>query len=466
MSTVAAAAPVTKMYIDIFYEKLKCLVEELTKEELVNNYSEAHDGTKKGEQFQEKIGEISNYSNLFDRLKNEKKVFTDFDTLEQIITDLYREFTDYSTLDKEVCDTLLSICRKIATLIVTEEFPDDSFETSQFELIRVDEALVGRKISISNYLYDKKPSVENHLMVITPKDDFLSFIQRTNYENLEDFLFIFLDKVQISNDFVTGKFVLLHSNYKENIKSILSFIELHYVSLGGEIHNSQVYPHKPTITSSINADISKNYHQFSEVLYILSEYNSQKDILDKYLKIYQVIENFMFRYPVCNLVNKLTPAMFSIRDFRRLYKRVEKDEILALDDLIEHVFNEIDYNSTTKFKKFVLDKWTSLDSTKVSEINDALSKLSVSSKKGDYTHDKIDNNNIIPFYTKLVYMVRNSIVHNKETEYHLTSNNLLPGIIYILENFLLITTEEIVFNLIMNHNNLVWYKHPELYLFR
>ncbi|MEH6908608.1 hypothetical protein, partial [Neobacillus drentensis] len=237
MSTVAAAAPVTKMYIDIFYEKLKCLVEELTKEELVNSYSEVHDGTKKGEKFQEKIGEISNYSNLFDRLKNEKKVFTDFDTLEQIITDLYREFTDYSTLDKEVCDTLLSICRKIATLIVTEEFPDDSFETSQFELIRVDEALVGREISISNYLYDKKPSVENHLMVITPKDDFISFIQRTNFENLEDFLFIFLDKVQISNDFVTGKFVLLHANYKENIKSILSFIELHYVSLGGEIHN-------------------------------------------------------------------------------------------------------------------------------------------------------------------------------------------------------------------------------------
>ncbi len=71
---------------------------------------------------------------------------------------------------------------------------------------------------------------------------------------------------------------------------------------------------------------------------------------------------------------------------------------------------------------------------------------------------------------KIIYAFRNSIVHNRETEFHLThlALNNHPGIgdtaQLILEKFILPVIEEIVFKLIISENEIVWYESSKLQL--
>jgi hypothetical protein len=99
-------------------------------------------------------------------------------------------------------------------------------------------------------------------------------------------------------------------------------------------------------TRKIN--IGSNYQQFNETLTILSEYNHQKDILDKYIRLYHVMENFMFKYPLVIMERANAGMPFSIRDFQRMYNKVNVSEISALKEMIRAILKE-DYTAGTKF---------------------------------------------------------------------------------------------------------------------
>ena len=91
-------------------------------------------------------------------------------------------------------------------------------------------------------------------------------------------------------------------------------------------------------------------------------------------------------------------------------------------------------------------------------------------KGKDIDHAYVTTDSLPKFMGKVIYAFRNSMVHNRETEFHLThftlTNHPLIGDTArtILENFLLPTIEELVFNLIIAENTLVWYDKSKLYL--
>lgn len=99
----------------------------------------------------------------------------------------------------------------------------------------------------------------------------------------------------------------------------------------------------------------------------------------------------------------------------------------------------------------------------VNEINELLFNLGF--KRNYCSSVQTDNFNNV--FSELIYKFRNSIVHNKETEFHITYGNFseFPAIVNLMENLLIKCLEEIVYNLLINNNPLVWYSQPSLQLY-
>ena len=65
----------------------------------------------------------------------------------------------------------------------------------------------------------------------------------------------------------------------------------------------------------------------------------------------------------------------------------------------------------------------------------------------------------------MVYKIRNAIVHNKETEFHLSYYSPHPGVPVLLKEFLFPCLEEMCFALIAAESKLIWYPASSMELF-
>lgn len=278
-----------------------------------------------------------------------------------------------------------------------------------------------------------------------------------------DLLYHLLAKIKPDSDFEHNQYILIKPENSTELNKVRSFIKLKKVSLGEKIHVPHPYTNLPELPPNLNWNVDKEYQQFNEVIDILSEYNDQqKDILDKFLRMYHIIENFMYKYPICELEQKTGGKMFSIRDFRNLYSKVNKDELDSLKRFIRKVFDEVNYDTTNKFKNKIVSEWNSFinhHTTNHADINTLFTQLGMIQ-----TCNNISSQEFVGFYSKLIYQFRCSIVHNKETEFHFTHSNMPPMVLLILEEFLLQSLEKIVFKLIVEKNNLISYTHPVLKL--
>ena len=174
----------------------------------------------------------------------------------------------------------------------------------------------------------------------------------------------------------------------------------------------------------------------------------------------------MFKLPIVSLERKQGGRMFSIRDFRRLYREVEINEIVSLRNFFSEIFKIILSDGNT-FETRLIDRWNSL-STNISprDVENALEVLQVL-KKDNKPLKYVDfkKGESFVYFSNIVYTIRNAIVHNKETEFHLSYATLDHPICVLIENMLLPSLEEICFELIGTNNPHVWYKNKELVLY-
>jgi hypothetical protein len=208
------------------------------------------------------------------------------------------------------------------------------------------------------------------------------------------------------------------------------------------------------------------YHQLNEVFNVLSEYNSRQDVLTKYLTLYHVIENFMFKLPIVELERQQGGRMFSIRDFRRLYKQVDESELSALKRLFVATF-QLHATPATTFEQQVVARWDSLvPGTALADIEKALGALDLKLQKRSMKHAEFKAGDVAGNFAQMVYAVRNAIVHNKETEFHLTYATLDNTICTLIESFVIPCLEEMCFALVGSPNQHVWYLNKELLLYQ
>lgn len=246
------------------------------------------------------------------------------------------------------------------------------------------------------------------------------------------------------------------------ISAINAFARLVVLATGKPVHCARRYTNVPNVINPDEIQPGEPYHQWNEALNVLSEYNSRDETLLKFLTIYHVIENFMFKRPIVELERQSNGGMFSIRDFRRLYISVNMNEDEALKKLFHNVF-VMQATPGITFKDHLVTRWNSLTQTvNIADINAALTVVGL-----DFSFNAFRDQGALSCFSKLVYTIRNTIVHNKETEFHLTyaSLDLSPGLCNIIEDFLLPSLEEICFSLIGKQNAEFWYQNKEIHLY-
>lgn len=251
-----------------------------------------------------------------------------------------------------------------------------------------------------------------------------------------------------------------------SIEAVLAFVKLCVVARGGMVAAPIEYTNALAILDPTVFKADNSYQQWNDIISVLSEYNSRKDILLKYLTLYHVFENLMIKLPIVELERRQSGRMFSIRDFSRLYSQVEGGETKALKRLFTATLAMHAMPGQT-FEQVLIVRWQNLIAAGLSsELDDALESLGLKKNRQSLRHTDIKAGAELSGYLcDMVYGVRCAIVHNKETEFHLTTITLNGPLKTLISDFLIPSMEEICFGLIGSPNNQTWYQGRELLLY-
>lgn len=169
---------------------------------------------------------------------------------------------------------------------------------------------------------------------------------------------------------------------------------------------------------------TEDYNQFREPFEILGEINSRTTVLDTLLSCYHVLENYMIRAQIVKVVgSNNASSLFGIRNFKQMEIAVQSKEMSHLKHLIENSWDKQIGGQT--FRDYVRNRFQILFHSAnfvAGEFHDFMEKLTV--KVVGQQLDLTNLDHACELLPKLLYQVRNSIVHNKETEFHLSNREL------------------------------------------
>jgi hypothetical protein len=391
-------------------------------------------------------------------------IHTDFTDLLGHLQRFSNSFSSFPSNRVSEAIVLIYLINLLNESIDEEVSLNEDYDVSEFALTKLQKEIYQR-----NYAFHDRTTLKNSMVLLDFSDT--SRIATYFVENSipKELIIQLLVNIGIEqNPLQLAQYVLANNEFADKPNQTRSALCIHIVKSGKIIHTPYDYNSNPIVNSNRIVNQETKYQQFDDSVLILSEYNNQNDILDKYLRIYHLIENFMYKFPLVTLEKKYAGNVFSIRDFQRMHDVVNNNEITALKKLFAAICNE-NYSATQKFSNFIFNNWISVHPTIIADkakIDSLLSYLRV-----ENTFDSIDETQIPSFISKLVYAFRNSLVHNRETEFHLTHDSLLnhPQIEntaqLVLEKFVIPTIEEIVYYLIIERNDLVWFINPTIKLF-
>ncbi|MBE0491323.1 MAG: hypothetical protein IBX44_03615 [Sulfurospirillum sp.] len=253
-------------------------------------------------------------------------------------------------------------------------------------------------------------------------------------------------------------------NYRQNTTELISYLKLCLLSEGKSFHKHYTL-NDSIISSQASCDPNKKYSQYNEILYILSEYNYSNDLLNKYFLLYTIIENFMYRKPIAQMLR--SSQEFSIRDFKRFYSKIDSNEGQKISELFKSILN-INFGSQTFHDEIKTNIETFFNRSDINETNliSFLLKIGVSNSNGELDKNKyIDN--LINTFSKTIYQLRNSILHNTATEFHITHYELSKNgiIVNFLQEFIIPMLEKIILYLIFENHELISYENNSLLLY-
>lgn len=458
--------------IDIIYPNLINLLNNLTIDG--DSFVEFHDNLL-DEEVQNKLLDISEKISFekgeIIKKQVENEFYPDFTNLLSFLNEYHDNFSTFPNFRRNEIVASVSIIQKL-----TSEFGgtddlnlEEDVTTEDFEIVEMNDNIVQ-----DNFLHFDSNDITHSLFLfnINNSTKFKDYIDSLSSE--VHILYYLLSKIgTAAKPLNAPKYVLVKSTFSEKPKIIWATLCLHIIKTGEVIHSSYEYPLPPAVPATYLVSLGKDYQQFSDSIGIISEYNHQKNILDKYLRIYHVFENFMYKSPLVKLERDSSGEVFSIRDFKRMYDRISDSEINMLKKLFDSILS-LEHIPGQTFNAKILHGWTGLIPASFADtvkINFLINVLNIKTGTGNaIVYGDIKADTLPHFIAKLVYAFRNSIVHNRETEFHLTHQTLLnhPVIenaaLIVLENFLLPILEDIVFYLIINENTIVWYDNAILKL--
>lgn len=183
-----------------------------------------------------------------------------------------------------------------------------------------------------------------------------------------------------------------------------AFIYLSFLNEAGSLilQNNLRYSN-PIIYSNLTYSPSNQYDQYFEIFDVINELNMSPDILNRFLRLYHIFEYLVYRVFLVDLVRRVGTNRIFVREFINSSEKMKKSE----------------RDSFKKNFKVIFDSDTG-------SIANALTPVTGGPVK-NFLNDKsivlgFDPNSIIKV-ADFIYGVRCCIVHNKESEYHLTLSN-------------------------------------------
>ncbi|QNJ98999.1 hypothetical protein [Constantimarinum furrinae] len=451
---------------NIIYNNLIHLVFELTSNG--SQFEEFYNSLETEDKRNELLGlsdEIDNELKAIKKSKLEAKVHSDFDNLIGLLNTFKNNFNEFPSKRISESIVIIYLINYLNEALDEEVNLEEEIDISAFSFVKL-----SKEINQRNFAFHDLVDLKNSLVLVDLGNTDLMNEYFTQNPLSKELIIQLISKIgEIDKELELSQFVLVDKDVENSANQIWSFVTLHVVKNGKLIHNPYSYQQIPTISNSRKIKQEIKYQQFDDSILILSEYNHQTDILDKYLRIYHLLENFMYKYPLSNLERKYDGRVFSIRDFQKMNDLVSNGELKSLKNL----FNEIvknDYEAGIKFSDFIFQKWNGLHPNHIDDkvkIDTLLSELRVK-----MTYDSVEENSIGGFFANLIYALRNALVHNRETEFHLTHETLLSHsqvqdtALQLLEKFILPIVEEIVFYLIIEQNEIVWFKNSTIQLYK
>lgn len=371
-------------------------------------------------------------------------------------------FCGYSPF-KKYCENIFFSLFNFTLLI---DFQNPSNENNN---LKIEAYKIQKEFSTDIFTINNSPIIFiNKYNFFKLKDFFISQSVNFNYSEIE-FIVKCFNNLELDNDV---SYIIYDENtitrkLNESIaSSLFSYMNLHKISRGDIIHKSIECSHKTIFPGNIeNFVIDRYYQQFDEIITIFSEYNESKNYLDKFFKLYSILENLMIRNQICSLLS----SGLNIRKFKILYKNTIDNELKTLQTLFQsafdqkHTINPI-YNKNSDYIKDLLKQYESTfwkpSTNEKACFDNFFTKIEVEPIKS-----VIDSKELCQRYSKVVYAIRNSIVHNKETEYHITSANENEFIQSKIAEFFMISIEILILSLITKKNTNVWYERKTLELF-
>lgn len=217
-------------------------------------------------------------------------------------------------------------------------------------------------------------------------------------------------------------------------KNRLSYVKYHMLLKGYYLNKlaPSITNKHPNIEKIL--DSSKDYAQFHELFEIMSEINSRKTVLDKFMSCYHALENYMLRTKIVAIISNNDGHLFGVRQFKHLGSQMEEKERNDLKELFRISSNRIvsgenqNKNLENSIKKVWDSFWESLLPGYTEEeykdaIKEFIKKISSNSKEFTINFNYFYNN-----LSTIIYQIRCSIVHNKATEYHLSSKEMADPI--------------------------------------
>jgi hypothetical protein len=402
------------------------------------------------------------FDGIVDRLSDEKTVigkckinldvYESYEPLKLIFSDFNKSFSSFPGFAYKKILFLIAISEKI--FMSSSEIPDTNVCT-EFSTLNVSLGLPS--IAFVTNVTDYK----NNICWFSPSD-MESIKKLVEFDADIENWYSFLSLVNVMDFSSAGEIICCRTDCISTSgknKNLITFLKLHMASVGQMITPINNYLKTPSNSSLDNFDPSQSYSQFEDTIHVIGEYNNRTDALSKYLSIYHVIENFMFKYPIVKLERENSGSMFSMRNFKSLYKASEVSEQKALDSIIKSASTlSIDGGDFCKFSHEYWKKYLINNKKDMKVIEYFLKRFSTESLSS------ITKVKFPKYLSNLIYQVRCSIVHNKETEYHIAGENYVEESKVVIEGLLLPLMEEFVFLLLSKENDLVWYKSDSIML--
>jgi len=419
-----------------------------------DDFSEALEAGPERDLFESVFLAFCDEKENLESFRDQLDVYPDFSQLYALVEKFHNNFDRFPGFDYKACMFGLMLAERIL-----------QNQTSPLSVGDVDQ---GFDFFYSDLDFECKafstnlPVLNRNILWVNPGS--IESLTALANSNVSPDLLYYLASVGSEVDFALGKSMIVCdracvTGRHSASANVIALLKLHMVSSGNRITRSNLYSAPPQNSSQQNYLPTNSYAQFSDVIHILGEYLDRTDVLAKYLSMYHVVENFMIKSQIVKLERKANGAMFSIRDFRRLNKAVEVSEADAVGKLVKSIFS-LPY-AAGDFGGFALSSWQrflAAHTANSGEINGFLSGL----VNGSSVNTSVAQ--FVGYFSALIYQMRCSIVHNKETEFHISNETYGAGCRLVMEEYLLPVLEEFVFLAMAEDNDVVWYRSNSITL--